>query len=131
MGHPHHIFVELALGIAAHVNRRLFGGRHIGDQGLDVLNPVEGKTYDAAGEVGVAAAEILWRFLHHQHRAADLLGGHGGAQGRIARADYYNVIGSHVKSSITVGQGKPPDVLLSAGGFVCRVYPRVGMNNNR
>ena len=105
LGYPHHVVVELAFGIAAHVHRRFLGGRHVGNQGLDVFDAVEGEADDAAGEVGVAAPEVLGSLLHHQNRAANFLGCQGGAEGGVAGADYNYVIRF---ISIAVGQAAPP-----------------------
>ena len=92
LGDAHHVVVELVLGVAADLHRLFLGGRHVGDDGLDVLKAVEGEPDDAAGKVGVAAPEVLGRLLHDQHRLGGLPGGDGGGQGRVARADHYDVI---------------------------------------
>ena len=92
LGDAHHVVVELVLGVAAHLDGCHLGGGHVGDYGLDVLDAVEGEADDAAGEVGVAAAEVLRGFFHHQHGLAAFFGGDGRAEGRVSRADYYDVI---------------------------------------
>ena len=99
LGDAHHVVVELVLGVAADVDRFLLGGRHVGDDGLDVFEAVEGEADDAAGEVGVTAAEVLGRLFDDQHRGTALASGDGGGQGGIAGADHDNVIG--------VGQDTP------------------------
>ena len=92
LGDAHHVIVELVLGVAADLHRLLFGGRHIGDDGLYVFQIVESEADDAAGEVGVAAPEVFGGFLHHHHRLAGLSGGDSGGQRRVPRANYDNVI---------------------------------------
>ena len=84
VGDPHHIVIIHILGVAADFDGVLLGLRQIGNDGLDVLNAVKGKADDAAGEVGVAAAEILRGFFHHQDGLAGFFGGDGRAEGGVA-----------------------------------------------
>ena len=92
LGDPHHIVVELVFGVAADVHLRLFGGRHIGDDRLDVFQVVESEADDAAGEVGIAAAEVFGGFLHHQDGIRGFPGGYGRRKGGVARPHHHNVI---------------------------------------
>ena len=93
----------MVLGVLAHLNGVLFGLGHVGYEGLDVLDAVEGEADDAAGEVGVAAAEVFGGFFHHQHGLALFLSGNGGAESGIARAHHDNVI---FLSQVTPPTGK-------------------------
>ena len=94
MGDAHHVVVKLVLGVLAHLDGVGLGLRHIWDQTLDVVQTVVGEADDAAGEVGVAAAEILGSLFHDQHRLGLLAGGDGGGQGGVAGPNYDNVINS-------------------------------------
>ena len=92
VGYPHHVVVVHVLGVLADFDGVLFGLGHVGDEGLDVVDAVKGEADDAAGEVGVAAAEVFGGLFHHQHRFALFLSGDGGAEGGIAGAHHDNVI---------------------------------------
>ena len=100
LGDSHHVVVELFLGVAAHIDGSLLGGRHVGNHLLYVFKVVEGETYNASGEVGIATSKELGGFLHHQHGFADLFGGHGRGKGGVAGADYNYVV--------TICQDAPP-----------------------
>ena len=92
VGDAHHVVVVVVLGVAAHLDGVFLGLGHVGDDGLDVLDAVEGEADDAAGEVGVAAAEVVGGFLHHQHILALFPGGDGGAEGGVAGPHHDDVI---------------------------------------
>ena len=94
VGDAHHVVVKLVLGVLAHLDGVGLGLRHVGNQALDVVQAVVGEADDAAGEVGVAAAEILWSFLHHEHRLGLLAGGDGGGQSGVSGPDDDYIIDS-------------------------------------
>ena len=94
MGDAHHVVVELVLGVLADFDGVGLGFGHIGDEALDVVQAVVGEADDAAGEVGVAAAEVLGGFFDDEHGLGLLAGGDGGGQGGVAGPNYDNVIDS-------------------------------------
>ena len=92
MGHAHKVVVILVLSVASRVDRGFFFGAHVRDELFDVLYALVGKPDDAAGEIGIASAEVVGGLLQHENAGALLPGSYGGAEGGIARADYHYVI---------------------------------------
>ena len=74
-GHAHHVALERGLGVLAEVGP---GGLALGDawhEVEDLLWGVVCEPEEAAGEVGVAAAQVFRGLLHHEHGRAGLGGG--------------------------------------------------------
>ena len=113
MGDAHHVVVELVLGVLPHLDGVGLGLRHVGDQPLDVVQPVVGETDDAAGKIGVAAAEILRGLFNHQHRLGLLAGGDGGGKRGVAGSHHDYVINSVISRQDNASKG-PPAVFRQA-----------------
>ena len=102
MGDAHQVIVILVFGVAAYVDGGFFLGAHVGDEFLDVVDALVGEADDAAGEIGVAAAEVVGCFLQHEYAGTLLAGGYGSGEGGIARADYHHIV---ISLQGGVGQG--------------------------
>ena len=80
------------LGVLAEVRPGDLSPGEAGDEVEDLLGCVVCEPEEAAGEVGVAAAQVVGGLLHHQHGRAGFGGGQGGAEGGVARSYYDDVI---------------------------------------
>ena len=92
LGQAHKVVVKVVLGVAADLYRPdLFLGevRHRLD---DVLQPVEGESKAASGEVGVATPEVNRRLLQHQHPGPVLPRRDGRAQRGVTRPHHHHIV---------------------------------------
>ena len=85
-GHAHQVALKFGGAVAPDVDRLDFGGGKVGDQRADVLQAVVREAEGGAREVGIAAAQVLRRFLQDQHTRSRLAGGKRRAEGGIAGA---------------------------------------------
>ena len=98
--HAHQVVEVRALRVAAHFEDSELRLREVGHDLADVVDTFVGEADGAAGEVGVAAAQVLGRLLDHDHGPPTLACGERGAEGCVPGA-YDDDVGG-------LGHGVPP-----------------------
>ena len=106
MGDPHQVIVELVFGVLADFDGIGFGFGQIGDEAPDVVQSVVGEADDAAGEVGVAAAEVFGGFFDDQYGLGLLAGGDGGGEGGVAGAHHDDIVGIAGGRGVVAGSSR-------------------------
>jgi hypothetical protein len=107
LGDAHQVIVELGLRVGADVDAGALFVGHFGDEGTDVVDAAIGEAEAAAGEEGVAAAEVLRRFFEDEDIGALLAGGEGGAEGGVAGADDDDIGGGRGGHDLPPGNPSP------------------------
>ena len=120
LGDAHEVVVVLVFGVASDVDGGFFLGTHVGDEFLDVVDALVGEADDTAGEVGVAASEVVGGFFQHEDAGTLLAGGLWQRRGRHCPRRPPPRRNQFARGALA--KGSPPDdgemqlVIMDSGG---------------